>query len=97
MAFHLTKKAEEDVIRIFLEGAELFGTAKAENYHAGLHHTFGIIAHHPKIARQREELSPPARAHSFQSHIIIYQIGDDNDVIIIRVRHRREDWIDDNY
>ena len=95
MAFHLTKEAEEDIIRIFLEGAELFGISQAEKYHAGLHQTFGIIADHPEIARQRNELSPPMRVHPFQSHIIIYQIRDDTDVIIVRVRHGHEDWMDD--
>ena len=95
MGFHLTKEAEEDIIRIFLEGAGLFGVNQAESYHAALHHAFGIIAEHPKIARQREELSPPVRVHPYKSHIIIYELDDDNNVIIIRVRHGREDWIDD--
>ncbi len=95
MGFHLTKEAEEDIIRIFLEGAELFGVNQAESYHAALHHAFAIIADHPKIARQREELSPPVRVHPYKSHIIIYELDDNNNVIIIRVRHGREDWIDD--
>jgi len=32
MAFHLTQEAEEDILRIFLEGAELFGVRQAEAY-----------------------------------------------------------------
>ena len=49
MGFHLTKEAKEDIIRTFLEGAEYFGISQAEKYHAGLQHTYGILADHPKL------------------------------------------------
>lgn len=95
MAFHLTNAADEDVTNLFLAGASLFGVPQAKAYHAALNRVFSLIADNPKIAREREELSPPLRIHPFGSHIIIYKIEDDGDVLIIRVRHAHEDWQDD--
>ncbi len=92
MAYNLTNKAVEDVLHIYSEGLELFGQDLTEAYYTKLEFTFQLLADNPKLARQRLELNPPVRIHPFQSHLIIYQIDDNDDVLIIRVRHNREDW-----
>lgn len=69
----------------------MFGLAQAERYHARLQHTFELLADNPEMARERPELSPPARLHPCGSHIII-SVVDSDGVLIVRVRHGREDW-----
>ena len=91
MTYRLTGKAAADLRRIFLEGMTLFGLAQAERYHARLRRSFELLADNPEMARERPELSPPARVHPCGSHVIVY-IVQDGGVLIVRVRHGREDW-----
>ncbi len=93
MVYTLSIEAEEDVIAIFLLGAEQFGVAQAEHYHDELEKTFDLLSTHPQAARIREELTPSVRVHPHASHIILYSVTESNEVFIIRVRHAHEDWI----
>ncbi|MDD4854781.1 MAG: type II toxin-antitoxin system RelE/ParE family toxin [Sulfuricurvum sp.] len=93
MAYILSIEAEEDVIDIFIAGAEQFGLAQAEHYHNELEKIFHFLSTHPKAARIREELTPSIRVHPFGSHIILYTLTEKNDIFIIRVRHTHEDWL----
>ncbi|MCK9374506.1 MAG: type II toxin-antitoxin system RelE/ParE family toxin [Sulfuricurvum sp.] len=93
MAYTLSIEAEEDVIAIFLSGAEQFGVVQAERYHDELEKIFDFLSTHPQAARIREELTPSVRVHPFGSHIILYAVTESNDLFIIRVRHTHEDWI----
>lgn len=72
----------------------LFGLAQAERYHARLQRAFDLLAANPTMARERSELSPPVRIHPCGSHIILYIVVADSDVLIVRVRHGREDWVE---
>ena len=94
MAYILSRKAEEDIIGVFLSGVTLFGLEQAEHYHGQLEGCFRFLADNPKAARERIEISPPVRIHPIGSHIVIYRIVDADDVFIIRVRHAHEDWQD---
>ena len=47
MAYRLSKKAEDDIIRIYREGAVLFGGEQAERYHFELSAVFDLIAANP--------------------------------------------------
>lgn len=73
----------------------MFGLAQADRYHEGLSETFEFLMRFPRAAREREEISPPVRAHPFKTHIIIYEVDTGDIVTILRVRHAREDWISD--
>ncbi len=95
MPYRLTGKAEEDIINIYVQGAQAFGIPQAETYHKELEHTFEILARNPQMARERQELSPAVRVHPHGSHIIIYQAEKSGEILIIRIRHAREDWIND--
>lgn len=94
MKIRLTKAAEEDLIAIFLESATLFGEAQAEKYYRGLAKAFGSIALNPEMARERKELSPPMRILPHGSHLIVYRVEIDA-ILIVRIRHGREDWQSD--
>ncbi|PST17318.1 type II toxin-antitoxin system RelE/ParE family toxin [Mesorhizobium plurifarium] len=45
--------------------------------------------------RERFEISPPMRIHPFRARLVVYRIEEDGDVLIVRVRHGREDWAGD--
>lgn len=95
--FRLTRAAVDDLTAIFLEGMEGFGLSQADAYHEGLSAIFAFLADYPHAARLREEISPPVRVHPYKAHLVIYDVGDKDEVIILRVRHGREDWISSNY
>ena len=84
MSYKLTQKAEEDLISIAQRGIELFGERQAQFYHNALFELFEMISANPKIARERDELSPPVRVHPFKAHVVIYQIEGDG-ISIIRI------------
>lgn len=90
--YRLSRTAEEDILGIFLTGLEQFGVAQAEQYHADLEAAFAFLADYPRAARERTEIGPPIRAHPRGSHMIIYEIDGDG-IVILRVRHQREDWV----
>ncbi|MBD8891046.1 type II toxin-antitoxin system RelE/ParE family toxin [Roseibium litorale] len=92
MTYKLSRKAAEDIANIYIEGVAAFGLAQAEKYHAEMETTFELLADNPQIARHRHEIDPPVRIHPFRSHIVIYLIDEEGDVLIVRVRHGREDW-----
>jgi toxin ParE1/3/4 len=90
--YRLSRKAEEDIIAIFMYGVSQFGIQQAERYHDLLERTFQFLAENPEAARERVEITPAVRIHPIESHIVIYTLDEDGDVFIIRVRHGREDW-----
>ncbi len=92
MLYRLTQAAQDDIITISDAGIALFGERQARTYHDALFDMFDLLAANPKMARERAEFTTPLRVHRFQSHMIVYQIEGD-DILIVRVRHGREDWI----
>ncbi|MCQ0988960.1 type II toxin-antitoxin system RelE/ParE family toxin [Jiella marina] len=93
MIYRLTVKAAEDIERIYVDGIRLFGAEQAVRYHARIRQSFETLARHPELARERIELSTSVRIHPCGTHIIIYKI-DKEGVLIVRVRHGHEDWLD---
>ncbi|MEO8723307.1 MAG: type II toxin-antitoxin system RelE/ParE family toxin [Sphingobium sp.] len=92
VAYRLTRKTEEDVIDLYLIGIAQFGETVAEKFQDGLRKAFEFLSDYPASARERHEINPPVRAHPYKSHIVIY-IVDGDDVLILGIRHSREDWI----
>lgn len=95
MAFRLTVQAEEDIVGIAEAGIRLFGEAQALSYHQQLFDMFELIAANPHMARERHEITPPVRVHPFKAHLIIYVLAEPDDVVIVRIRHGHEDWIEE--
>jgi toxin ParE1/3/4 len=92
MVYRLSRKAEEDILDIYLSGAAAFGQDQAERYHAGLEQAFLFLADFPRAALERPELGGSSRVHPYKSHIIIYRL-DGADIFIQRIRHGSEDWL----
>ena len=91
MAYRLSNAAELDVTLIYIEGFAQFGSDQAESYYVGLQRTVEIISENPTMARERAEFTPPVRIHPYRAHVIIYVV-DEQGVLVLRVRHGREDW-----
>jgi toxin ParE1/3/4 len=95
MAFRLANRAVDDLLQIWSDGTKMFGLEQAERYHDGLDATFRFLAENPRAARLRPEIIPPVRAHPFKVHLVVYEVDEQDDILILRVRHGREDWVSD--
>ena len=91
MRYRLTRRAEADLIDIYVHGARSFGEHQAERYHADLADAFDFVASNPLAARERTEFAPPVRMHFCGAHVIVY-LARETDVLIVRVLHGRQDW-----
>ena len=89
-------KRKRDIIAIAEQGVRTFGTAQARLYHDDLFAVLDLIAANPRMAREREEISPPVRIHPFKAHLIVYRIEEDGAIFVIRIRHGHEDWVGDS-
>lgn len=87
----LSQQADDDILRLYVEGAYRFWHEAAENYYSGLQRTLAFLSEYPFAARERFEIRPPVRIHPFWTHVIVYAV-DDRGVLILRVRHARENW-----
>ncbi|MBU2862723.1 type II toxin-antitoxin system RelE/ParE family toxin [Reinekea forsetii] len=92
MNYALSNKAEIDIIRIFVDGTRSFGAKQAEKYHVELEATFLFLAENPLVNREQKELEPPVRIHPFQSHLIAYIVTTHDEIFIVRILHKHEDW-----
>lgn len=80
--YRLSVRARADLLRIFAYSDARFGRYQAEAYHAGLEHTFRLLADFPGIGTNADELAPGYRRFRFQSHYIFY--SDHSGHILIR-------------
>lgn len=87
--------AAEDLERIKQEGERLFGPVQARTYAMELRDRIERIAETPHLFRERRELNPPIRTCPHKSHVILYRVEGD-EIIILRVRHGREDWLSED-
>lgn len=79
-------------MQIYIAGAQDFGLEQAQRYHQKLQQAFEFLAENPFAGPKRPELKSAIRIHPAGAHIVLYTVRD-NDIYILRVRHGREDWI----
>ena len=72
----------------------MFGLMQTDAYAVGLVKALRLISEYPLASRLRSDTKIQVRTQPYKSHVIIYQF-DEVDVVILRVRHAHEDWIDD--
>ncbi|MAO92311.1 MAG: plasmid stabilization protein ParE [Rhodospirillales bacterium] len=89
--YRLTPRAREDLEAIWIYTATAWSADQAENYVNNLTQTFQLLLYAPEIARLRAELNPPVRIYSTGSHYILYQIADE-DLVVIRILGEKQDW-----
>lgn len=93
MAYVLSEQAENDLTQIYEYSYFNFGIAQARKYTSQIRSILDEIAYSPRIARIRGEVGDDIRVHPYASHIIIYRIMENDEILIIRIRHAHEDWI----
>lgn len=93
MVYRLTNKAEADIREIYQESRDLFGASQAERYFRNLTAVFETLAQNPRLARLRREIDPAVRIHPVGSHLVVYREDERDDILIIRIRHHRENWL----
>ena len=91
MRYRLSEAAYDDYLELYAEGVGRFGGPQAVRYSDSLERTFEQLAINPGMARLREELADSVRIHPHGSHLIAYQEQDDG-ILILRIRHARENW-----
>ena len=87
----LTPAAQTDLNDIWDYTARTWSPEQASLYVRNLKQTLQMIVSQPKLARERNEISPPVRIHPYASHLIIYRI-EDNQVLVIRIVNARQSW-----
>nr|WP_295469886.1 type II toxin-antitoxin system RelE/ParE family toxin [Mesorhizobium sp.] len=91
MPYELSRQATNDLEKVYLDGLDRFGESQADDYIRDLRNVLDLIATNPRMARIRTEIDPPVRIHPHRSHMIVYRdqiVG----VLILRIRHARENW-----
>lgn len=91
MGYILSKSAQSDLIVIAQYGDKNYGIERSNQYRDKLKKQFEALARNPGVYRERWELSPPLRVCPHESHVILYTVKQ-GQVLIVRVRHNREDW-----
>lgn len=56
--FRLSERAARDLIEIYDHTEQTFGAYQAEAYHAGLAHSFALLADFPRIGHPIDEIAP---------------------------------------
>lgn len=73
ISYTLTKRAEDDLLALFLDGIEMFGLMQAQRYKDELEHCFQLIASRPQMGRPAPSIGAGVRRHEHQSHVILYE------------------------
>ncbi|MEL6063748.1 MULTISPECIES: type II toxin-antitoxin system RelE/ParE family toxin [unclassified Methylobacterium] len=91
MTIRTTRRADLDLVEIYMAGVAKFGSEHAERYLAGLRALFSLFEERPQIARLRDEFVRPVRLYPYRAHIVAY-IEHEDGILIVRVLHGRQDW-----
>lgn len=83
MKYTLTRKAEEDLIQIYLYGLKVFGPSQAEIYHESLEKTFIRIAENPEMYPLASHIRRGYRYCVHISHTIFFTVEDQ--IRIVRI------------
>lgn len=89
-----SREADEDLIAIYEQGYARFGPRQAGRYLDEMERVFETLVDFPGLGRLRTEHHPAVRIFPFNAHVIVYEENEDG-VLIVRVRHGREDWRSD--
>ncbi len=70
--FRLSRRADEDLMEIFIYGEETFGPARAERYQNAMIELFTRLAENPMIGRAADRGGTDLRRHPHASHVVFY-------------------------
>jgi toxin ParE1/3/4 len=84
--YRVSRRARDDLLRIYQFTEARFGVYQAEAYLAGLERTFGLLGDFPLIGASADEVIAGLRKFRFQAHNILYSCEDDG-VLIRSMTH----------
>jgi toxin ParE1/3/4 len=93
MPYEISERAKQDILHLYVEGAQKHGSERADAYFSGLFRQFELLALNPELYHERTEIEPPIRVCPYGIQVILYCIRDKGSVLIIRIRHGHEDWL----
>ena len=91
MAYFISERAAEDIYWLYEQGKRQFGERAADAYQVLLGDAIQFAARHPLASPVRETATGPVRVRYFGSHLIAYDVVDD-DIVVQRVFHQSQDW-----
>ena len=91
MGFRLVEEAETDLLKIWVNLALEIGNEPAADRLTGtLKERFFLLSDYPYLGRSREDLRPGLRSYPVQDYVILYQV-EDEDVVILHIFPGRMD------
>lgn len=91
MAFRISADAEADLEEVWTYIAVESGSPDiARRFIETIAARFEVLAEHPQLGRQRNDLRQELRSHPVGNYVIFYRIVD-NDILVLRVIHGRRD------
>lgn len=89
-SYRLTRRADQDLIDIYLYTLEQFGMAQAERYAEGVRSCFALLADNPRLGRPADLIRPGLRRHEHGSHVILYREDiEQGGLLVLAVIHGR--------
>jgi toxin ParE1/3/4 len=85
--YRLSRRADQDLIDIYLYTLDRFCLSQAENYVRGITDCFEMLSGNPHIGRLADNIRKNLRRHEHDSHVIFYR-DDGEAVLILAVLHR---------
>ena len=91
MRLRLSFRARADLVHIFDYGRKEFGELIASNYLRKIQHILSLIEHQPQMAPLHPELGEAMRLHPVGSHVVVYEI-EDQQIVVIRILRGEQNW-----
>lgn len=89
--FSLTKKAVQDLKKIWFYTLDTWSEKQADRYVNQILKHCNKIADQPNKGKQYEMLTPDLRGSKVNKHILFYRIVQSNEIEIVRILHERMD------
>lgn len=89
--YKLAQQADNDLLKIFLEGIDKWGYKQAEKYANELHDCFNMLGDHPDIGTTRKDLKECPQSFMKGSHVIFYRITEKGFIEIATIVPQRMD------
>ena len=90
-SFSLSKSARKDFKSIGSYTQRQWGYDQRTLYLTGLNDGFITLSENPNIGTDCHYIEPGLKKHPYKSHIIFYEIQDDQRILIVRILHKNMD------
>lgn len=91
--FKISAKAKNDLIAIAKDTEKRWGREQRRIYLKSLDNAFHFIAKRPSIGKSCDFIKVGYRRHPQGSHVIFYRLNNQAVIEIIRVLHKRMDYL----